>query len=77
VLVERRAVSYPHVWYAGHWPDALPVTSDGVFCELATRTGGATWFLPRPPGGGRVLAPAVRLARDCALLEAPRALFPN
>ncbi len=67
-------MQYPHVWYAGHWPEALPIGAEGVFCELLTRNGSATWFLP---ADGGVLEPAVRLARDCALLEQPRALFPN
>ena len=74
MLVSRAAVGYPHVWYAGRWPTGV-VARDaaGVFCELLTRRGATTWFLPEADG---VLGAPLPLPRDCALLDAPSALFP-
>ena len=74
MLVARADVHYPHVWYAGRWPEALGVHAPGVFVELLTRAGVCTWFLA---DAGGVLQAAVPLPRDCALLEEPRTLFPN
>ena len=54
MLVARADVRYPHVWFAGTWPEALPFDADGVFVELHLRPAAPaplTWFLVR--GGAR------------------------
>jgi hypothetical protein len=48
VLVPRAHVQYPHVWYAGSWPEELSIDANGVFVELHARDAETqTFFLVR------------------------------
>ena len=50
LLVPRHQVQYPHVWYAGSWPEQLSIDATGVFMELHARGAASvvTYFMARP-----------------------------
>jgi len=69
LIVDRAQVCFPCVWYAGHWPEELPLDARGVFVQLITRKGSRTWFLNRR-GSSSMLDPGCELPQDCHLVEA-------
>jgi tetratricopeptide (TPR) repeat protein len=69
LIVDRAQVCFPCVWYAGHWPEELPLDARGVFVQLITRKGSRTWFLNRR-GSSSMLDPECELPQDCHLVEA-------
>lgn len=68
VVAPRACMHFPHVWYAGSWPEELAIDAAGVFVEVHARCDAQprTWFLPELGG---VLGEPVRLPPDCTLLE--------
>ena len=73
LIVQRSAVTFPCVWFAGSWPEALGFDANGVFIQLLSRHGSCTWFMEQK-GGSTMLEPALELPEDCRIVE-PSTVF--